>query len=152
MQMRLRMIPFRLFTIGYEGKTVEKLLSALVYWEISVLIDVRHTAWSRKPGFSKSQLSMALENAGVQYVHLPQFGSPPQLRQRLYESEDWDKFAEVYCAYLASLDGAVEKALSPYQGKKVCFLCMEADAKRCHRSILAEELRKREIVFPPIHI
>src|SRR5690242_2165106 len=62
--------------VGYEGGTVEQVIGDLILAGVSVLVDVRLTPLSRKPGFSKRALSTQLTAAGIDYVHLPELGNP----------------------------------------------------------------------------
>src|SRR5205823_11368863 len=70
----------RIFTIGYEGTTVLEFIAALKGAGVERVIDVRALPLSRRPGFSKSALRAALEQAGVEYVHLKALGTPPEGR------------------------------------------------------------------------
>src|SRR3954467_7185892 len=70
----------RIFTIGYEGATMDDFLAALKAAGVERLIDVRALPLSRRPGFSKSPLRAALEEVGVEYVHLKALGTPPDGR------------------------------------------------------------------------
>ena len=45
-----------LFTIGYEGISIDSYLNSLIAQDIAALVDVRNNPISRKCGFSKSQL------------------------------------------------------------------------------------------------
>jgi uncharacterized protein (DUF488 family) len=47
---------------------------------VDVLVDVRETAWSHKPGFSKRGLEGALRVHGIAYVHARFAGNPKGLR------------------------------------------------------------------------
>ena len=62
--------------IGYEGLSVDQLVARLQADGIEVLVDVRMTPLSRKPGFSKRALSEALSAAGIRYVHDRRLGNP----------------------------------------------------------------------------
>src|SRR3569833_1006017 len=66
----------RIFSIGYEGTTVGEFIAALKQAGVQRVIDVRALPLSRRPGFSKSPLRAALEEAGVEYVHLKALGTP----------------------------------------------------------------------------
>lgn len=57
-----------LFTIGYEGRSLENYLNALIRNGIKILVDVRNNPVSMKPGFSKSQLRTYCENLGIGYI------------------------------------------------------------------------------------
>lgn len=63
-----RMSP--VFTIGYEGRTINDFLADLRANDIKLLADVREAPTSRKRGFSKSALASALQDAGIDYLHL----------------------------------------------------------------------------------
>src|SRR5436190_8037431 len=70
----------RIFTIGYEGATMDEFLAVLKAAGVERLIDVRALPLSRRPGFSKSPLRAALEQAGIEYVHLKALGTPAEGR------------------------------------------------------------------------
>ncbi|MBP7170714.1 MAG: DUF488 domain-containing protein, partial [Bacteroidales bacterium] len=63
-----------LFTIGYEGLSLEEYLNKLILSDIKVLCDVRRNPLSMKFGFSKSQLQKACQGVGIEYVHIPELG------------------------------------------------------------------------------
>ena len=65
-----------LLTIGYQGCTIAEVLAELRRARVSLLIDVRAVAQSRKPGFSKRQLAAGLDEQGIAYVHLQGLGTP----------------------------------------------------------------------------
>lgn len=54
----------RLFTIGYEGKTLERFLNQLIQHRVRVLCDVRRNPVSMKFGFSKNPLRKAVNAMG----------------------------------------------------------------------------------------
>jgi uncharacterized protein (DUF488 family) len=47
-----------LFTIGYEGKTVDEFLAEVAAAGVERVIDVRAVAASRRPGFSRPRSPM----------------------------------------------------------------------------------------------
>ena len=70
-------------TIGYEGAALEDFLAALTEAGVRRLLDIRELPNSRRRGISKSALSAALREAGIEYFHERALGSPPEMRQRL---------------------------------------------------------------------
>lgn len=66
----------KVFTIGYEGATIESFLAALERAGVRRVIDVRQLPLSRRPGFSKAPLAAALKERGIGYVHLKALGTP----------------------------------------------------------------------------
>jgi len=134
-----------IYTIGYEGYTIEKFIKKLKDSNIQQLIDVREIALSRKNGFSKSILSKNLKDAGIKYKHIPELGSPKQVRHQLHKDLDYEKFFKEYKNHINDPD--VLDNISDIEGrarrKKTVLLCYEKDYKICHRSIIAEELKRR---------
>ena len=55
----------KVFTIGYEGATMESFLAALEGAGVRQVIDVRQLPLSRRPGFSKAPLAAALKEHGL---------------------------------------------------------------------------------------
>ena len=55
----------RLFTIGYEQATPDAVLSELKRAKVKLLVDTRAVAASRRPGFSKRQLTASLDERGI---------------------------------------------------------------------------------------
>jgi uncharacterized protein (DUF488 family) len=141
-----------LFTIGYEGKSQDDLVAALIEHDIDTLIDVRFTPWSRKHGFRRTPLSLALADNAIGYVHIREFGSAPALRKDLKESGDWGQFSHAYSSYLHSLNGAIAERLAPFAGRRICLLCLEASHQDCHRSILADEIADLGVASKPFHL
>ena len=70
-----------LFTIGYEGKTMDEFLAEISAAGVERVIDVRAVAASRRPGFSKTALANALRERGVDYLHLRPLGTPAAGRE-----------------------------------------------------------------------
>lgn len=93
-----------LFTIGYEGRSLEAYLNALLRAGADILCDVRHNPLSRKYGFSKGVLGKACEGVGLRYEHLPELGIPYGHRvaltcfERLPEQCHRHCVAEAVCA------------------------------------------------------
>ena len=136
------MIP--LATIGYEQATVGDVLGRLRAAGVEVVVYVRALAASRRPGFSKTMLAANLAEAGVDYVHLRQLGTPSAGRTaaragRVAEMHAiFEKHLEEPAAQLELLRAAEIAA-----ARKAALLCYEADARGCHRTIVAERLRER---------
>jgi len=64
------------------------------------------------------------------------------MRNRLYETLDYETFFREYRNYLKKLDGDLSEVVEVVYSKRVCLMCYEADASKCHRSILAEEIKE----------
>ena len=141
-----------LSTVGYEGRTVDDLITALGADGVEILVDVRLTPLSRKPGLSKNRLVSRLCAAGIDYLHLPQLGNPRDNRDA-YRRGDCAAVA-TYRAVLETPEGkaALDDLLLLVTRKHVALLCFEHDAARCHRSMVADALVKAGAVTAVTHL
>jgi uncharacterized protein (DUF488 family) len=133
-----------LFTIGYEGISLEEYLNRLIKNDVKVLIDVRNNPMSMKFGFSKSQLKAYCENLGIQYVHIPEVGIRSEQRQTLNTQADYDMLFTVYRSNnLSKTTSYQEQILSLLkQNERVALTCFEANICQCHRKHLAEAITR----------
>ena len=127
----------RIFTIGYEGTTVPEFIAALKRAGVRRVIDVRALPLSRRPGFSKTALSGALNEAGMEYVHLKALGTPSDGRAAARAGRHAD-MARIYAGQLelpeAIAQGAQMLALA--REEPSALLCMEREPAHCHRTLL----------------
>lgn len=141
-----------LFTLGYEGLTLDGYLALLLEQGVALLVDVRRNPLSHKYGFSKARLSQALETVGIDYLHLPALGVPSVLRQNLRTASAYEAlFAHYRSTILSEATEALarlKEALA--RAKRVALTCFEADPACCHRSVLVEHLRERSILTMPV--
>jgi uncharacterized protein (DUF488 family) len=131
-------------TIGYEGANLEGFLAALRRSRVSLLIDVRAVAVSRRRGFSKTALAAALAEAGIGYLHLRDLGDPKPGREAARAGR-MGEFRAIYNSHLrgAVAQAALAEAARLAEQRSVCLLCYEADPAGCHRSIVATALARK---------
>ena len=129
----------RIFTIGYEATTVPEFIAALVQAGVKRVIDVRALPLSRRPGFSKTPLRGALEEAGIEYVHLKALGTPAEGRAAARAGRHAD-MARVYEGQLELPEAIAQGAqmMNMVEEKPSALLCYERDPTHCHRSLLIE--------------
>jgi uncharacterized protein (DUF488 family) len=131
-----------LMTIGYEGMTLKEFLSLLQRCGVTMLVDVRELAISRKPGFAKGALSEALEKQCIEYEHLVDLGCPRDIRHNYRENGDWARYTQKYKAYLETQKPVMERLWDLMQNQNCCLMCFEADYNFCHRKFIAERMMK----------
>lgn len=129
-----------LFTIGYEGITIETYFNKLIRNNVQVLCDVRRNALSQKMGFSKSTLKSVCDSMGIKYIHVPSLGIPSEKRQNLKTQKDYDiLFAEFENTYLVNQTDNLYGILSLLDKySRVALTCFEALPCQCHRSKVAK--------------
>lgn len=131
-----------LFTIGYQGITLEAYLNKLIKNNIKVLCDVRKNALSMKYGFSKSQLKNACNGVGIEYIHIPEVGIDSEQRQELKTQTDYDVLFEEYKNHnlKKSIDSQTEILNLLKKNRRIALTCFEADICQCHRKHLSEAI------------
>jgi hypothetical protein len=129
-----------LFTIGYEGKSVEFYTNQLIEADVKVLCDVRRIPLSMKYGFSKSQLKTVVESAGIKYYHFPELGIASEKRQELKTKNDYEKLFNDYEKDILKNDVPELEKLNKLllSEKRIALTCFEADPNDCHRSRTAK--------------
>ena len=138
----------RVFTIGYEQTTVSDLVAALKAAGVERVVDVRAVAASRRPGFSKTALGGALQEAGIAYEHLRALGTPKEGRDAAKRG-DQATLERVYAGQLELPEAQAAAAilLDRVDAQPTAILCYEREPADCHRTLLiAAVARDAEVV------
>jgi uncharacterized protein (DUF488 family) len=130
-----------IWTIGYEQSTVADVFGALTGAGVEILADVRALPLSRRPGFSKSALAGAAQEAGIEYRHMKPLGTPADGRAAARRG-DHAALERIYAGQLELPEALAAMAeLRALAGeRRVALLCYERDAAACHRSLLIDAL------------
>ena len=145
--------PLQLWTIGYEGAAVHGVVAALADAGIERLVDVRIRAQSRKPGLSKSSLAAELAQAGIEYEHLRDLGTPLEIRAE-FRAGNLDDGRRRYREYLQTDDAAIadlDTLARRAAEQPTAIICFERDERTCHRLVVCEEL-EREFALDVTHL
>lgn len=129
-----------LFTLGYEGLSIDAFLNVLISNNITTLVDVRKNPVSMKYGFSKAKFADYIQSAGLFYFHIPELGIASELRQNLTSTIAYQRLFEHYSnVILPGQKESLEKLKNIIRDKKrVAITCFEADHHFCHRHKIAE--------------
>jgi uncharacterized protein (DUF488 family) len=134
-----------LFTIGYEGISIEKYLNKLIVNDVRLLCDVRKNPISRKIFFSKSRLKKYVEALGIKYLHIPELGINSSLRRDLKSQKDYNELFDRYED--ETLKNEKESLSNIWQllekNKRIALTCFEDTHIRCHRGRIADSLIAR---------
>jgi uncharacterized protein (DUF488 family) len=130
-----------IFTIGYEQATQAAVLAALRAAGVEVVADIRYLPLSRRPGFSKSPLRAAVEEAGMEYRHFRYVGTPPEGRAAARRG-DRETLRRVYPGQLELPEAMAHMAELRQLAleRRLCLLCYCRHADDCHRALLIEIL------------
>ena len=141
-----------LFTLGYQGLSLEEFLNKLIENSVSVLCDLRRNAVSMKYGFSKKTLERACDGVGVDYIHIPELGVDSSRRKQLNSQADYDSLFRDYSkTTLMENQGTLESITRLIENRgSVALTCFEADSAQCHRGCVANALFSRPTFGYPI--
>ena len=128
----------RIYTIGYQGQSIDSFLDQLLAHGIEQVIDVRQLPFSRKPDFSKKRLTAHLVGVGIDYFHLAALGTPKALRDEVRHSHDYVAFFAAMRTLVAAQPAAVHAARDLVRARPSALLCFEANHSECHRLVVAE--------------
>ena len=144
-----------LFTIGYQGVSLEKYLKKLVENNVKLLVDVRKNPLSMKYGFSKTLLKKFCNSLGIEYIHIPNVGIISDKRRELKTQKDYDVLFDDYktTTLKANIESQNEILELLKHHKRIALTCFEANICQCHRLHLANSLEEfKEFEFITKHI
>ncbi len=145
-------------TIGVDGFDQATFLRALADAEVDLLLDVRQRRGVRGSEYAwanAQRLQASLAEAGIGYSHLKELAPTTEMRQLQY-AEDARRgegkrnrtvlapaYVERYTEEV--LDRVDLEPVARWIGaSSAALLCVERDAKACHRSLIAERLRREQ--------
>lgn len=135
-----------LWTIGYERLTPEALASELRAAGVRRVLDVRIRPQSRRPGMSKTKLGTLLAANGIVYESRRELGTPPDIKP-FYKRGAVREAARLFRAHLESAAkddlAALAAELADPATPSTALLCLEAEPRHCHRSVVAELLAEK---------
>jgi uncharacterized protein (DUF488 family) len=142
----------RIYSVGYEGMTVDSLVDRLAGARVSVLVDVRLNPVSRKPGFSRRRLTAALETAGIEYIHEKELGNPPDNRDSFRTGDGEVGRSRMRSILDNGAGDALDRVVGLASSQRIAVLCVERDAHRCHRDVIAQMAMERNPAIEVLNI
>lgn len=130
------------YTVGYEGKSVDSFFNGLLASGIGAIVDVRANPISRKYGFAKRSMSEISEKLGVLYVHYPQLGISSAERAGLGTFESYQRLLDKYDQDLPNRRESIVEVATLLQSRPSALLCVEKNVACCHRGRLAVAVSK----------
>jgi len=134
-----------IWTIGHSTRTFYEFLELLNSFNIKMLVDVRHYPGSRKfPQYNKDNLEISLPENGIEYIHLVNLGGrrkpEPNSKNDAWRLDSFKGYAD----YMETVQFQQSlKMLEKIAHKKpTAIMCAEAVWWSCHRSLIADILKK----------
>ena len=124
-----------LFTLGYEGLTIEAFIARLKAAQVKTVVDVRELPLSRKKGFSKTAFCTALATHDIAYLHAPALGCPKPIRNQYKADGNWQTYTRDFLKYIQTQDASLRELVKIAQATPACLVCFEADYPSCDRIV-----------------
>ena len=135
-----------IWTIGHSTQSSDEFIATLQSFDIKTLVDVRSFPGSRRyPHFNKESLRASLNEAELDYVHLPEIGGRRKAnadsRNVVWRNQSFRGYADYMetKAFRAGINRLIEIA----GAGRTAIMCAEAVWWRCHRSLIADFLKAR---------
>lgn len=139
----------RIWTIGHSTRGIDEFISLLKENQIKLLVDVRAFPGSKRyPQFNKEALAKSLNVHGIGYEHFPELGgkrkSRPNSRNTTWRNVSFRGYAD----YMETeqFQKGIERLLDvAREVGPTAIMCAEAVWWRCHRSLISDYLKAREM-------
>lgn len=145
--------PNRIWSVGHSTRSTEEFNEILLVNKIGALVDVRSFPGSRRyPHFNKPDLARALAANGILYSHNLKLGGrrrpSPQSKNTAWKSASFRAYAD----HMESeeFQEGIQDLLELASEKRTAVMCAEALWWRCHRSLIADFLKAKDVEV--IHI
>lgn len=142
-----------IYTIGFTQKSAERFFQLLEVNNIKCVLDIRLNNSSQLAGFTKgTDLQYFLNKiSGIKYYHDIMFSPTKQILNDYKKKKiSWEEFEKQFSDLMFKRnirDIVASKYINDLD--KICLLCSEPKADKCHRRIVAEYLKA---AFPELNI
>jgi len=137
------------YTIGHSTRTSAELIKLIIAYKIQVLVDVRRYPRSKtNPQFNSETIEQELKKNGVRYIWEEDLGGRRSGFGNKSMNICWkNKSFRNYADYMEtdSFLHAAQKLVGLIQTENVVIMCAEAVHWRCHRSMISDFLKSRNI-------
>ena len=131
-----------LFTLGYEGLTIDAFIARLQAAQVKTVVDVRELPLSCKNGLSKSAFCAAFSAHGIAIRTSPALGCPKPIRNQYKADGNWQTYTREFLKYIQTQEASLRELVKIAQATPACLVCFEADYSTCHRTYVARAARQ----------
>lgn len=133
-----------IWTIGHSTRPISEFIELLQAFQIAIVVDVRHFPGSRHfPQYNQQTLQQSLTKTGIRYEHLVQLGgrrpARPESKNLVWRNASFRGYAD-YMETRPYHDG-IDRLLEIARSGRTAIMCSEAVWWRCHRSMIADDLK-----------
>lgn len=146
----------KIFTIGFTKKDAKTFFELLQKNKIDLLLDIRLNNVSQLAGFAKgNDLGYFInEILNAKYIHDTRFAPTKELLDSYRDKNiNWLEYEKEFNKIIEDrriVDFFQDNYYKNYE--RVCLLCSESEADKCHRRLIAEYLKENLSDIEIIHI
>lgn len=146
----------KIFTIGFTKKDAKTFFELLQKNKIDLLLDIRINNVSQLAGFAKgNDLGYFInEILNAKYIHDTRFAPTKELLDSYRDKNiNWLEYEKEFSKIIEDrriVDIFQDNYYKNYE--RVCLLCSESEADKCHRRLIAEYLKENLSDIEIIHI
>ncbi len=137
-----------IYSIGHSNKTLFEFIKILKFYKIELVVDVRSLPGSRKfPRFNKENLLVSLLDEKIEYYHHSGLGGMRKVKKDSKNNLWHNSSFRGYADYMESeeFSKAIDSFMVMVSGKTVVIMCAEALWWRCHRAMISDYLKSKDI-------
>ena len=139
----------RIWTIGHSTRKIDEFILLLEEHGIKLLADVRSLPGSKRyPQFNKEALAESLSARGIRYEHFPELGGRRKPKADSRNTAWRNASFRAYADYMETeqFHKGVERLLDrAREAGPTAIMCAEAVWWRCHRALVSDYLKARDI-------
>lgn len=143
-----------IYTIGFTKKTAKQFFELLKKNGVKKVIDIRLSNTGQLAGFAKGvDLEYFLGLHGIEYEHDITLAPTDELRKKYNDKKLKMSFDEYTVIFEATLEE--RQCIPRFQSldlDKVCFLCSEDKADKCHRRLVVNKIKGSNVKIKIIHL
>jgi uncharacterized protein (DUF488 family) len=142
-----------IFTIGHSTRSIDEFVELLRAHGIKGIVDIRSIPRSRhNPQFNADDLKQSLQREHMSYKHIKELGGLRRAKKDSinlgWRNASFRGFAD-YMATQEFSEG-LEALTKIANTRETAIMCAEAVPWRCHRSLIADTLTKKEWIVRDI--
>ncbi len=142
-----------LFTVGFTQKSAKEFFNILEVNKIQLVADVRLNNRGQLAGFTKERdLIFFLSLFNIDYAHWKDFAPTRELRKKFHSDGDFSKYKKGYLSLLDSRMAVDHLNETIIRERRICLLCSEPQADRCHRRLAAEKIASSFTDIQIVHL
>jgi uncharacterized protein (DUF488 family) len=139
----------QIWTVGHSTRSIDDFIAALEANEIKLVADVRLLPGSKRhPQFNKEALADSLGKARIRYEHFPELGGrrkpKPDSHNTAWRNEAFRGYAD-HMETREFQNGIARLLQFAQEVVPTAIMCAEAVWWRCHRALISDFLKARDI-------